>query len=371
MKLVYLFSLCLIAGMVCSQLFPIEAIYSYLSFFSDIALAYILMEVGLEFLIDKKRWKSYLWDYCVASTAAALPWIFCFVYLLIRADQSWSETLLISRFAAPTATGILFSMLAAAGLGATWLFHKIRVLAILDDIDTILLMIPLQLFLIGTSYKLLLVVVLVIVLVVLAWRYLHRLRLPSGRIWLLFYAIALTVFLHEIYWRFHLEIEILLPAFVWGCLLYNPHGPQEAKIHVHEHAYLEPEERPFLILDRSIKVVFMFLVGLLLPKLQLETVSISSLIVDIVLLTLLANLGKCFPVFCYRKEASVKERVGVAIGMCPRGEVGAGILILAIEKGIGGYATTVAGLSLALNLLFTGLFIIIVIRLIRDRTKSV
>ncbi len=43
--------------------------------------------------------------------------------------------------------------------------------------------------------------------------------------------------------------------------------------------------------------------------------------------------------------------------MFPRGEVGAGVLLLAINYGLGGIATTLAGLSLALNLLLTGGFI--------------
>ena len=37
--------------------------------------------------------------------------------------------------------GILFTMLAAAGLKASWVYKKVQVLAIFDDLDTILLMI--------------------------------------------------------------------------------------------------------------------------------------------------------------------------------------------------------------------------------------
>jgi hypothetical protein len=50
--------------------------------------------------------------------------------------------------------------------------------------------------------------------------------------------------------------------------------------------------------------------------------------------------------------------------MWPRGEVGAGVLIISLGYGIGGDMVTVAALSLALNLLFTGVFIIIVKRLL-------
>ena len=45
-----------------------------------------------------------------------------------------------------------------------------------------------------------------------------------------------------------------------------------------------------------------------------------------------------------------RERLAVAIGMWPRGEVGAGILVLSISYGLGGPVVTVAMISLALNL---------------------
>ena len=149
MRLIYLFSGCLVLGMGISQLFDLTEWRHTFTFFTDIMLAYLLMEVGLEFVIDKQNWRSYIKDYLIAAFAAALPWIFCIIYFLtFFKDNTWEEILLIARFAAPTSSGILFSMLAAAGLAMTWLFRKIQILAILDDVDTILLLIPLQ-FLLG------------------------------------------------------------------------------------------------------------------------------------------------------------------------------------------------------------------------------
>jgi thiol:disulfide interchange protein len=49
--------------------------------------------------------------------------------------------------------------------------------------------------------------------------------------------------------------------------------------------------------------------------------------------------------------------------MWPRGEVGAGVLILSLGYGIGGPLIVVAALSLALNLVLTGAFIAIVKKL--------
>ena len=77
----------------------------------------------------------------------------------------------------------------------------------------------------------------------------------------------------------------------------------------------------------------------------------------VLILTVLSNLGKMFPAFCYRKEAHWRERLAVAVGMWPRGEVGAGVLVISLSYGIGGPIVTISMLSLALNLLLTGVFI--------------
>lgn len=45
-------------------------------------------------------------------------------------------------------------MLEAAGLKDTWLFRKARILAIFDDLDTILLMVPLKILVIGPRWEL-------------------------------------------------------------------------------------------------------------------------------------------------------------------------------------------------------------------------
>jgi len=76
--------------------------------------------------------------------------------------------------------------------------------------------------------------------------------------------------------------------------------------------------------------------------------------------TFISNLGKMFPAFCYRREAQWRERLALSIGMWPRGEVGAGVLVISLSYGIGGPVVTIAMLSLALNLLLTGAFIYIV-----------
>jgi len=184
---VILYSLLLVAGLVISQFLPpINAVQLPIRSLTMIALSFIMIHVGYEFEIDKTRPRQYVWDYVVAGTAAAFPWIFCTLYFVyavappeLRSHPDlWREALLESRFASPTSAGVLFAMLAAAGLAATWVFQKARILAIFDDLDTILLMVPLKVMMVGMKWQLLIIVTTIVAMLGLAWRYLHRIRLP-------------------------------------------------------------------------------------------------------------------------------------------------------------------------------------------------
>ena len=55
--------------------------------------------------------------------------------------------------------------------------------------------------------------------------------------------------------------------------------------------------------------------------------------------------------------------------MFPRGEVGAGMLVLSLSYGIAGPALTVAVLSLALNLLCSGLFVLVIKKLVPPKAE--
>ncbi len=358
---IIIYSVLLVLGMLTSQILNLGGIKHLLSTITMICLAYIMVEVGLEFTLDKKRLKSYGWDYVVAATAAAFPWIFCAIYFVMAFDTSWKEALLVGRFAAPTSAGVLFAMLAAAGLATTWLFKKAQVLAIFDDLDTVLLMIPLQIMFVGMKPELLYVIAIILVLLFAAYRWLHLLRWPSHQGWLLFYGAVLVGITQLLDRTMHIHLEVLLPAFVLGCILYNPdHEPEDEKQHMHEHQFLEPGEKGLRIMDKGIKGLFMFLVGCSLPKISLEAINLSQITIHVLALTLLSNLGKCFPSFCYRGETSLKERIALSIAMFPRGEVGAGVLLIALNYGIKGIPTTLSVISLALNLILTGFFISIV-----------
>jgi len=74
-------------GLVLSQVLPgvlgnnyesLEVVTGVLLY---VALSFIMINVGREFVLDKTKWKSYVKDYFVAMGTAALPWIFVVILL--------------------------------------------------------------------------------------------------------------------------------------------------------------------------------------------------------------------------------------------------------------------------------------------------
>jgi Kef-type K+ transport system membrane component KefB len=432
MRKVALFSILLLLGLAGSQILPgilgassYDKAYHWIQALTMVALSYIMIHVGREFDLDKSNLKQYGWDYVVAATAAAFPWIFCtlyFVFVIIpRADWDswnvWKESLLAARFSAPTSAGVLFSMLAAAGLSATWVFKKARILAIFDDLDTVLLMIPLKMAMVGMKWQLGVVVAFMALMLWIGFRFLHRFRIPTTWPWVLSYSIVMVAiidFVHSaskaIDPQVPIHIEVLLPAFVLGCVMAHPKphasasepgAHHDARDDAH-HDHASPSEARA---STIVSCAFMFLVGLTMPSIALSLGAAASgkpaadvlahpdgaaaaaealkngqvgwalraftppmgwgeIILHVLVVTIIANLGKMFPALCYRKETPWRERLAVAVGMWPRGEVGAGVLVISLSYGIGGPIVVIAMLSLALNLVLTGVFIVMVKRLI-------
>ncbi|HLJ95164.1 MAG TPA: hypothetical protein VKU02_18450 [Gemmataceae bacterium] len=413
MRKVGLYSLLLIAGLFVSLLVPALGagslgIFSWLARVAMMAaLSFIMIQVGHEFDLDKQELRTYAFDCLVAMTAAAIPWLLCALYFVLAMAPMkawanlalWKHALLLSCFAAPTSAGILFSMLAAAGLASTWAFSKARVLAIFDDVATLLFLVPLQMSMIGLKWQLAVMALAVPLMLWIAWCFLHTLRIPGTWPWILGYAGMLAIFCEgvDILGRAFdphtpLRLEVLLPAFVLGCTLVRPHQ---------EHA--EGQKRRCAIENRVatlVTAVFMFLAGASVPlssdtpgsgpsiepnsaadvsDSQGTAVRTSStrgpfwgrMALDVAALTLLSNVGKSFPALCYRREASAYERLALGVCMFPRGEVGTGVLVIALAYGIGGRALTAATLSLALNLVGTGLFILVVKHLLKGAGRPV
>ena len=358
-----------------------------------ICLGFIMIHVGYEFNIQRDNLKQYGYDYFVAFTSATFPWIFIAIYFFLMFPMSHDGTasngivnsLLIARFAAPTSAGVLFSMLAAAGLSKTWMFKKTRILAIFDDLDTILLMVPLQMLVIGVKWQMFVSVILMVVLLWLGWKKLHAVNASVRWKNVLFYAVVITFVSQVVHHQSELidenvpiHIEVLLPAFVVGIALsrsYNHFKNKEGQLV--DVLDLPQESR----VSFFISSLFMLFVGLSMPVIDglnigrvaepgVATLDWGLVTKHVLLITIISNIGKMFPAFVYRKEASLRQRLAVAVAMFPRGEVGAGVLIISISHGISGMVVTVAVLSLCLNLMLTAFFILAVKKLLNGYSKE-
>ena len=382
MKKVLSFSVLLIVGLLLSQTLPTvmgEGAYGSLSEVVTImlgtCLAFIMINVGREFEVDKSNMRSYAKDYVVAMLAAAAPWILIAVYYIFfllpteywGSGDAWKETLLLSRFAAPTSAGILFSMLAALGLQQRWIYRKIQVLAIFDDLDTILLMIPLQIAMIGMRWQMGVILFIVVGLLWFGWRKMSTYKLPQQWWMILIYAVLVFGFTHIIYILTKqnlgaenaLHIEVLLPAFVLGMVIRRNHNESKG------------DERA----TTAISLLFMLLVGMSMPNISASANTTGESIMaaqpmlpwgtialHVLAVTVLSNVGKLVPMLFYRNH-SVKERLALSIGMFTRGEVGAGVIFIALGYNIGGSALLISVLTLVVNLILTGGFVLIVKRL--------
>lgn len=379
MRKVLSFSLFLLLGLVVSQLLPGALGTGYATFkhCSDtllyVCLGFIMINVGREFEIDKSRWRSYTADYFIAMATAALPWILIVLYYIFvllppalwSSGEAWKENLLLSRFAAPTSAGILFTMLAALNLKKSWIYKKIQVLAIFDDLDTILLMIPLQILMIGLKWQMGAIVAIVVVLLAVGWRWQARWNVRQDWKTILALAVvvcALTQAVHIATAKLYgpedsIHIEVLLPAFVVGMLM------------KHKHIDTAAERR----ITTGISFLFMLLVGLSMPQVTgapADTAAAATsvtgsqpmmpwgiLALHVVAVSVLSNIGKLVPLFFYR-DRLVSERLALSIGMFTRGEVGAGVIFIALGYSLGGPALIISVLTLVLNLVLTGGFVV-------------
>ena len=385
MRKILTFSFLLVLGLIASQTLPAWMSGDHYATFKGvtdtllyICLAFIMINVGREFEIDKSRWRSYTADYFIAMATAALPWLLIVLYYIFvllpstlwTDPAAWKENLLLSRFAAPTSAGILFTMLAALKLKESWIYRKIQVLAIFDDLDTILLMIPLQILMIGLRWQMFAIVAIVVVLLAVGWRWQGTwdVRQDWKRILglsVVVCALTQAVYLATKHWygaENSIHIEVLLPAFVVGMLMR------------HRHIDTRVEQR----VATGVSFLFMLLVGMSMPLVtgtgadaaaSATSVTASQpmmpwgmFALHVVAVSFLSNLGKLVPLFFYR-DRKLSERLALSVGMFTRGEVGAGVIFIALGYNLGGPALIISVLTLVLNLILTGGFVVWVKRL--------
>ena len=380
MRKVLSFSAFLMAGLFVSQYLPVwaggnyNAVKAVSNVLLYVCLSFIMINVGREFEVDKSRWQTYAKDYGVAMATAAMPWFLIaiyYVFVLLPPEywnswEAWKENLLLSRFAAPTSAGILFTMLAAIGLKTSWVYKKIQVLAIFDDLETILLMIPRQIMMIGLRWQLLVIVFIVFLLLSFGWKQLGKYDWRQDWKAILVYSAVVFACTQAVYLiSKHLygeagsiHIEVLLPAFVLGMVMKHK-----------EHD--TPAERK---VSTGISFLFMFLVGMSMPRFlgvdfaeaslgqhsvtgSQEMMSWGMIMLHVLIVSLLSNIGKLFPVFFY-KDRKFSERLALSIGMFTRGEVGAGVIFIALGYSLGGPALIISVLTIVLNLILTGIFVL-------------
>ena len=383
MKKVLSFSAMLMLGLLLSQWLPgvlteenYETTRHSIEILLGVCLAFIMINVGREFEVDKSNIKVYAKDYLVAMLTAAMPWILIALYYIFvlmppawwSEGDVWKESLLLSRFAAPTSAGILFAMLAAIGLHKSWIYKKIQVLAIFDDLDTILLMIPLQIAMIGMQWQMGVILIVVAVLLWFGWKKMSTYSLRSDWKSMLLYSALVygaTYVVYVLTGHFFGEegsvhIEVLLPAFVLGMVMKHEFGSSKA------------DKRA----STTISLVFMLLVGMSMPSIHMEQapaqagsiiaslpmLSWGEIALHVMIVSLLSNIGKLTPMLFYR-DRSLKERLALSVGMFTRGEVGAGVIFIALGYSIGGPILLISVLTLVLNLILTGGFVLIVKRL--------
>ncbi len=380
MRKVLSFSAFLMIGLLISQFLPgavgegYASIKSVSNVFLYICLSFIMINVGREFEVDKTRWRSYAEDYFIAMATAAMPWLLIAIYYIFvllppqywDSWEAWKENLLLSRFAAPTSAGILFTMLAALGLKSSWIYKKIQVLAIFDDLDTILLMIPLQIMMVGLRWQLIIIILVVFLLLAFGWKQLGRYNWRQDWKAILLYSVLVFAVTQAVYavskhWfgeEGSIHIEVLLPAFVLGMVMKHKEidTPVEHKV------------------SSGVSFFFMLLVGMSMPQFvgvdfsetHAGTYSITGaqemmpwgvILVHVLIVSVLSNVGKLFPLLFYR-DRLVSERLALSVGMFTRGEVGAGVIFIALGYNLGGPALVISVLTIVLNLILTSVFVL-------------
>ena len=239
-------------------------------------------------------------------------------------------------------------------------------MAIFDDLDTILLMIPLQIMMIGLRWQLIVVVFIVFLLLSLGWKQLGRYNWRQDWKAIMGYSVLVFVATQAVYYfskqlygeEGSIHIEVLLPAFVLGMIMKHKEidTPVEHKV------------------STGVSFLFMFLVGMSMPHFigvnfaethagthsvtgSQEMMSWGMIALHVLIVSLLSNIGKLFPVFFYR-DRKFSERLALSIGMFTRGEVGAGVIFIALGYNLGGPALVISVLTIVLNLILTGIFVL-------------
>merc|ERR1712137_936299 len=362
--LVYSFLMCL--GLAISQYIPQaedDEFGFYVRLPAGIALSYIIVHVGLDFEIVKWRLPTYALDFFVATSAALVPLLVIFGYLkyvcgshslpphwYVKDALGTSQGLLLSVFSAPTSAGMLISMMEAADLKHTWVFKKASMLAILDDIDSLVFIAFMRILAIpGESVDLAHFgpVITTVGLLMLAWFNIHKYVIPHSWPWVMAYAIIIGTCLWCVegltrsyphnHWIF--VVAVLIPSFTLGCLTYDP-KMETSQSYKHIEIELSEkfiEQQEYIdshapCMETFMGCAFMFFVGLSMPGLgALGHIHVSAVVFHVAMINILMLLGKLLICFFYSDETDRTQRLALGLAMCPRGDIGASVIIITIQ----------------------------------------
>ena len=215
-------------------------------------------------------------------------------------------------------------------------------------------------------WQLIIVVLIVFLLLSFGWKQLGKYNWRQDWKAILFYSFLVFIATQSLYLiskslygeAGSIHIEVLLPAFIVGMIMKHKEidTPVEHKV------------------ATGISFLFMFLVGMSMPhfigvdfaETQAGEYSVTGsqemmpwgvIIFHVLIVSLLSNIGKLFPVFFYR-DRKFSERLALSIGMFTRGEVGAGVIFIALGYNLGGPALLISVLTIVLNLILTGIFVL-------------
>lgn len=215
-------------------------------------------------------------------------------------------------------------------------------------------------------WQLIIVILIVFLLLSFGWRQLGKYNWRQDWKAILIYSILVFAVTQAVYLisknlygeEGSIHIEVLLPAFVLGMIMKHKEidTPIEHKV------------------STGVSFLFMFLVGVSMPHFigvnfaeahagtysvtgSQEMMSWGMIAYHVVIVSILSNVGKLFPVFFYR-DRKFSERLALSIGMFTRGEVGAGVIFIALGYNLGGPALVISVLTIVLNLILTGIFVL-------------
>ena len=143
-------------------------------------------------------------------------------------------------------------------LQKNWIYQKAQTLAIFDDLDTIILMVPLQVAMIGElNWQMIAMLAIIFAMFYIGWRYMSRFKMPQNWYAIFTYSVLVYGLTYLVYISTHhffgekgaIHIEVLLPAFIFGMIIKNRHVGGKSE----------------LAFSTTISVVFMLLVGMSMP----------------------------------------------------------------------------------------------------------